>query len=176
MGAVGFPGNLLSVGLCDSSRCGSSEVDGSSTTTAEPTPVISSPVVVISGRPAVVVVIVAAVVAVAAVAAVVDGVVVTFSLLGTYTGDARTGEVKWSTILDTCVPIITRVALISGCGFSALLGFSVVLGLSVVVDISVVDSGNAAVDDDDDDDGAVNFSVTFSTGFRLGTAAVWPPL
>lgn len=118
---------MLSVGLCVSSRCGSSEVDGSSTTTAEPTPVICSPANVVSGLDGVGV-------------AVADSAVVTAAVSVSLDGEAGTGDVRWSTILDTCRPI-TRVALMSTAdhGLSASLGLSAAgVGFSSVVCLSVV--------------------------------------
>jgi len=112
-------------------------VDGSSTTTAEPTPVTCSPVDVVSGRAAVVVdvdsaavlVLVLAVLEVLVVVVVVVGVAeeatVAVESLTPIDEEGTTGEVKWSTSLDTWIPI-TRVALISIAdhGLSVVVGFS----------------------------------------------------
>jgi len=112
-------------------------VDGSSTTTAEPTPVTCSPADVVSGRAAVVAdvdsaVVLMLVLAVLVVAAVVVVVVVgaaeEAAAVGSLTPigeEGTTGEVKWSTSFDTWIPI-TRVALISIAdhGLSVVVGFS----------------------------------------------------
>lgn len=116
-------------------------MDGSSTTTAEPTPVTCSPVDVVSGRAAVVVDVDSAVVLVP-VLAVLEVLVVEVVVVVVVVGVAEeaasavesltpkgeegtTGEVKWSTSFDTWIPI-TRVALISIAdhGLSVVVGFS----------------------------------------------------
>jgi len=114
-------------------------VDGSSTTTAEPTPVTCSPADVVSGRVAVIAdVDSAAVLALVLAVLVVDVVVVVVVVVGAAEEEAAavgsltpmgeegtTGEVKWSTSFDTWIPI-TRVALISIAdhGLSVVVGFS----------------------------------------------------
>jgi len=113
-------------------------VDGSSTTTAEPTPVTCSPADVVSGRVAVIAdvdsaAVLALVLAVLVVAAVVVVVVAgaaeeEAAAVGSLTPmgeEGTTGEVKWSTSFDTWIPI-TRVALISIAdhGLSVVVGFS----------------------------------------------------
>jgi len=166
MGVVGFPDSLLlSVGLCMSSRCGSSEVDGSSTTTAEPTPVMCSPAKVVSDFSDV------------EIADCVVVIVITsedpLCLSSTTGSDTDTGEVKWSTTLETCTPS-TRVALMSICGdeygFSTVVGLPVVVVVVVEVVFSVVVVGFSVVLSGGED-GTVNFSVTSSTGScRSGVA------
>jgi len=110
-------------------------VDGSSTTTAEPTPVTCSPADVVSGRAAVVVdvdsaavLVLVLLVVVVVVVVVIVGAAAEAAVVGSLTPigeEGTTGEVKWSTSFDTWIPI-TRVALMSIAdhGLSVVVGFS----------------------------------------------------